>query len=573
MRVGLSIGVGLLDGFGLAMFLPLLQMTDGSAVDPQSLGNLKFLTEGMHNIGLELNLSNILTVMTIFFILKGCAKYVSSIYEINLRQFFVKSIRVKLSHALSRMQYKAFVVADAGRIQNTMSGEVNKVSQAYQNYFAAFQQGVMVAVYMLFAFFVDARFAILICLGGGLTSLAFRWVYSATKMFSKKLTKDANVYQSLILQFTTNFKYLKATGFIYKYNKKLIGVIEFIEEANRKIGKFGAIVSSTREPILILVVSAVILIQVNLMDGTLGAILISLLFFYRALTALTQMQGAYNNFLAVSGSMDNMTDFEQEIEKQKEYSGDIIFSGFSHSLELKNATFQYGERTILNEINFEICKNQTIAFVGESGSGKTTIVNILSGLMSVSKGEMTVDGVSIKEFNYESFGARVGYITQEPVVFSDTIFNNISLWASPTPENYERFRRVADQACISEFIAGLPDKEHAMLGNNGINLSGGQKQRISIARELFKDIDILVLDEATSALDSETEKSIQGNIEELQGSLTILIVAHRLSTVMKADRIVVMSAGEIIADGTFTELLETSEKFRKMVALQEVDQV
>lgn len=571
VRMGLGISVGVLDGFGLAMFLPLLQMAGDSSSDASNgLGNLRFLVDGMNKIGITLSLSNILLVMTIFFILKGGAQYISGIYEVTLRQFFVKTIRLRLSKLLSGMSYKEFVLADAGRIQNTMSGEVGRISQAYQNYFGAFQQVVMVVVYMCFAFFVDAKFALLICVGGGLTNLIYKKIYTSTKASSKKLTTGSNAYQGLILQFVNNYKYLKATGAINTYNNKLINLIQYIEESNRKIGKLGAIVTAMREPILIIVVSIVILLQVNLLQGELGTILVSLLFFYRALSSLIQMQSAYNNFLAVSGSMENMTTFENDLQKVQEKDGKEKIETFSNSIEIENGGFEYSDNQILKNINVKISKNETVAFVGESGSGKTTLVNILSGLMPLSYGAMKVDGLESKVINKEAYGKRIGYITQEPVIFNDTIFNNVTFWAKRTPETELRFKQAMAQASIDKFVSELPEKEKAMLGNNGINLSGGQKQRISIARELYKDVDILVLDEATSALDSETEKVIQSGIEELQGKYTILIVAHRLSTIKNADRIIVLNQGEIIEEGTFSELTANSLKFKKMVELQEV---
>src|SRR5690606_24915941 len=191
-------------------------------------------------------------------ILKGLFQYGSSLYTVILRQYFVRTIRIKLSFALSSMAYKKFVMADAGRIQNTMSGEVGRISQAYQSYFGAFQQIVLVVVYMSFAFFIDAKFAVLICIGGALTNFIYKRIYKITKVSSKKVTQGRNQYQGLILQFVSNFKYLKATGFIKKYNDKLIKSIMFIEEQNLKIGKLASIVTSLRESLLIIVVSLVI---------------------------------------------------------------------------------------------------------------------------------------------------------------------------------------------------------------------------------------------------------------------------------------------------------------------------
>src|SRR5690554_5091930 len=215
-------------------------------------------------------------------------------------------------------------------------------------------------------------------------------------------------------------------------------------------------------------------------------------------------------------------------------------------------------------------KNQSVAFVGESGSGKTTLVNLISGLLKPNKGQVKIDGTNLDELKKSSYQSRIGYIAQEPVIFNDTIFNNVTFWAEPTEENKTKFYEAITKASIAEFIGTLKNKENTLLGNNGINLSGGQKQRISIARELYKDIDILILDEATSALDSETEKEIQTNIDALKGNYTILIIAHRLSTIKNTDMVYLMDKGKIVGQGNFAQLAQNSERFRKMVELQEI---
>ena len=572
IRVSLNIAVGFLDGLGLAMFLPLLQMVDGSQhLKPDKMGNLGFLIKGMEAVGFNLTLLNVLIVLCIFFVFKGLALFISSMYEVMLRQYFVKTLRRKLTLLMSEMSYKSFVVSDVGTIQNALSAEVARLSTAYQQYFGSVQQVVMVLVYMLFAFFVDAKFALLICVGGGLTSFIYKRVYAGTKAASKKLTFESNYYQGLIMQYVSSFKYLKATGLLKQYSNKLLNTISHIESNNRKIGKLGAIVSATREPLLIFVVCIVILLQVNVLGGALATILISLLFFYRALSALMLMQVSYNGFLGVSGSMENMNDFEKYLKGNREVNGKLGVEKFVTQIELKDANFSYNsERMILKDINLKIPKNRTIAFIGESGSGKTTIVNVLAGLIPLNDGELLIDGVNRKELDINTYQRRIGYITQDPVIFSDTIFNNVTFWAAPSADAQERFNLAIKQASLEDFIENLPQKGETVLGNNGVNLSGGQRQRISIARELYKDVDILILDEATSALDSETEKSIQRNIEQLQGRYTVLIVAHRLSTVKNADSIVIMDNGQVAESGSFAELVESSPKFKRMIALQEL---
>jgi ABC-type multidrug transport system fused ATPase/permease subunit len=242
----------------------------------------------------------------------------------------------------------------------------------------------------------------------------------------------------------------------------------------------------------------------------------------------------------------------------------LVIKGF----ELKELSFSYRNKVILSNINLSLPKNQTYAFVGESGSGKTTLVNLIAGLMPPSGGKILLNGINYSDLDTAQFQKRIGYITQEPIIFNDTIFNNVTLWAEPNGSNLKRFWKALENAAIIDFIQNLESKEETLLGNNGINLSGGQKQRISIARELFKEIDLLILDEATSALDVETELIIQENIEKLKGKLTILIVAHRLSTIKNADQIVLLEKGEIKAIGSFESMMKQSEKFKSSVAMR-----
>lgn len=573
IRIFLNIGVGVLDGFGLAMFIPLLQMVDDqNSAENSSMGKLDFLIQGIKALNLEVTLITILVVMTIFFSLKGAFKYLSEVYGIHVRQYFVRSLRVELSNALSELSYKSFITSDPGKIQNTMSAEVGRVSLAYQHYFDAFQQLVMVTVYMVFAYFVDYKFALLITVGGLLTNIIFRRVYTRTKEASEKITSGSHVYHSYIIQFVNNFKYLKATGYIKNYNNKLLNSIKYIENNNFRVGKLSSIVNAAREPLLILIISVVIYMQINFLGGSLGMILLSLIFFYRALTSLMLMQTAYNGFLGVSGAMNNMKEFESFLKLSKENDGSEEMGKFSEFLQLKNGEFKYGETTILKDINIVIKKNETIAFVGESGSGKTTLVNILTGLLPLDKGEFYVDARLFSKLKKSSFNKRVGYITQEPVIFSDTIFNNVTFWADKDEDTIKRFEESLKKASIFEFVKGLPKQYDTILGSGktGITLSGGQKQRISIARELYKQADILVLDEATSALDSETERAIQNGFEDLKGNYTILIVAHRLATIKNANRIALMNKGKIEDIGSYHELLSKSKRFKRMVELQEV---
>lgn len=560
-----------MDGLGLAMFLPLLKMVDGSSnAGSEGMGNMKFLTDSLQWLGINLTLQAVLCIIIFFFVMKGLMKFFESYYRVILLQNFILKLRYESVDKLSTYTYKAFIGADSGKIQNTLSGEIGRVVTAYTSYFGTIQNIVFVMVYVVLAFFANPQFALLVAIGGGITNLLYSNIFKRTKRISVTLTSLGHNYQGLLIQSVAFFKYLKATARMKLYASKLKLSIHEIQKNNRKIGMIAAFLESSREPLIIVVVACVILVQTTVFHQSLGLIILSLLFFYRSLNYLMLVQTNWNSFLAVSGSLENIDSFIKDLNNNQDVEGKNTEWSFKNAIALEHVSFSYGENTVLKDINLEIRKNETIAFVGESGSGKTTLVNILSGLMPVNSGALKVDDVNFKDINISSFQNKIGYITQEPIVFNDTIFNNVTFWADNTPENKVRFWEALKKAAIYDFVNELPEKENAPLGNNGVMVSGGQKQRISIARELYKDIEILIMDEATSALDSETELSIQENIDLLKGKCTILIVAHRLSTVKNADRIVLLNKGVVEGVDSFSGLINRSENFKRMIALQEI---
>jgi ABC-type multidrug transport system fused ATPase/permease subunit len=370
----LSIAVGVLDGFGLVMFLPLLQMVNNSSsVSPEVLGNLKFFVTFLNFLGISLNLVSILVLMCVFFILKGIALFYQGYYHFSVQQYFVKKVRMENINGLNKMSYKSFVLGDMGQIQNSLTMEVDRIVKAFDSYFIGIQLAIMVLIYMAFAFLVDAQFAILVSIGGGLSNFIYQKIYKKTQTASYKITVDNNFFQGLIMQYLTNFKYLKATSFLSKYSDKLFEKIVEIEKTNKRVGFLSAFLTATREPLIIIVVTLVIFLQTSVLDSSLGSILISLLFFYRALSYLMGMQGTVNQFLSVSGSLIHMKEFRLKLKENTEISGKQKLTKFTDKIELIDANFSYNDKQILNNINLSITPNEVIAFVGESGSGKTTL--------------------------------------------------------------------------------------------------------------------------------------------------------------------------------------------------------
>ncbi len=560
--------VGVLDGLGLAMFIPLLKV----ATEGAKSSNVK-ASEGLfvifNYLNIPITLVSILLMMMFFFIFKSVFAFIESYLRVIYQQFFIKKIRNENAQLLSNLSYSTFVSEDIGKIQNVFTTEVERVNLASKFYFMAMQAFILVVVYLSMAYLTNPEFAILISIGGVFINFLFKNLYKKTKSYSKILSSQNSKFQGSLIQMMQYFKYLRASGLIFSFTERLNEEVDRIERTNKRIGFLTSITISLREPLVILVVIIVIYIQLSIFKESFAVIILSLIFFYRALSSLMSMQNNLNVFMSVSGSLTNTEEFTNKLKQNCfEYTGTNPFT-FEKQLELNKISLIINDKIIIKNLSLTIYKNETIAFIGVSGSGKTTLVNIISGIILPTSGSIFLDGQNFEEINILDWQKKLGYITQEPVIFTDTIYNNITFWSKPTEENLKRFYDVVAMASLKEFISSLNDKENTVLGNNGINLSGGQRQRISIARELFKKTDIILMDEATSALDSETEEQIKASTELLYGKSTLIIIAHRLSTIKHADRIVILDQGKIIAVGSFKELLENSEVFNKMVQLQD----
>jgi subfamily B ATP-binding cassette protein MsbA len=241
---------------------------------------------------------------------------------------------------------------------------------------------------------------------------------------------------------------------------------------------------------------------------------------------------------------------------------------FEHSIEFKNVSFSYNERMILNNINLIIPKGKTIALVGSSGAGKSTLADLVPRFHDVTSGEILIDGVNIKDYSLQSIRDKISIVTQEPILFNDTIANNISLGNQTAP--FSEIEEAARIANAHQFIIKKEDGFNSNIGDRGGKLSGGERQRLTIARAVLKNPPILILDEATSSLDTESERLVQDAINKMMQNRTSIVIAHRLSTIRTADEIVVLQNGTIVERGTHDELIVKDGFYNKLVQMQEV---
>ena len=246
-----------------------------------------------------------------------------------------------------------------------------------------------------------------------------------------------------------------------------------------------------------------------------------------------------------------------------------FLSEFNKSIALKNIVFKYEKENVLNDFSISVKKGQTVALVGQSGSGKSTIANLLTRFYDVNEGSIEIDGIDIKKFTKKSLRSQIGLVTQDSILFNNSIKNNLLIGnENATNDEIIEALKVAN---AWEFVKELPGGIDSNIGDAGNSLSGGQKQRLSIARAVLKNAPIMILDEATSALDTESERLVQEALENMMKNRTSIVIAHRLSTIQNADQIIVMKQGEIVEQGKHQELLDKKGMYHKLVLMQSLD--
>ena len=290
---------------------------------------------------------------------------------------------------------------------------------------------------------------------------------------------------------------------------------------------------------------------------------------YNILTPAKAISKASFRIKKGSAAAERILDILNTRDQLKDDPNAIELKKFKKSIKFDKVSFRYEEKPVLEDVSFEIFKGQMIAIVGPSGSGKTTLTYLLNRFYDTDQGNLTIDGIPINKIKKESLLEKIGMVTQESILFNDTVYNNLKLGNSKA--SFKAIKSAAIAANADEFIQKLPNGYNTKIGDSGNILSGGQKQRLTIARALLKDPELLILDEATSALDTETEQKVQHALMELMKNRTSLVIAHRLSTIQKADLILVLKKGKIVASGTHKNLLETSDEYNKWVQIQRMD--
>jgi subfamily B ATP-binding cassette protein MsbA len=292
---------------------------------------------------------------------------------------------------------------------------------------------------------------------------------------------------------------------------------------------------------------------------------------FRLYDPVRKMAFFNNSFQQALGASQEIFRFIDEQDEIRERPDAIALPAFRERVRFESVSFSYcgengPETEILHNVNLETRAGEIVAIVGSSGAGKTTLVNLIPRFFDVTSGAIKIDGHDVRDVTLASLRAQIGVVTQETILFNDTVRNNVAYGQPHVTE--EAVIEAAKAALAHDFIMRLPEGYDTMIGERGLRLSGGERQRIAIARALLKNAPILILDEATSSLDTESEALVQGALQNLISGRTVFVIAHRLTTVRHADRIVVLEGGRIADSGTHEDLLTRLGTYRKLYELQ-----
>ncbi|MFY8096227.1 MAG: ABC transporter ATP-binding protein [Flavobacterium sp.] len=508
------------------------------------------------------------------FLLKNLAGYLASYHMLKLRNGVMANLRKVMFNKIIQLPISFYSEKRKGDVMSRMLGDIGDMQNSF---FIILELVVKEPLTILFSiammFFLSWELTLFVFIFIPISGLIISRIGKRLKEQSLNAQNESGYLISLVEESLTGMKVVKSYNAEAIFESKFNKSVEKLLRLSNKIGKKNNLASPMSEFLGIITIAVLLLYggQLVLIDKTLdGPLFISFMgLAYNILTPAKSISKASYSVKGGTAAAERVFEIlEQEITITDQPNA-VVKSTFDELIELKNISFGYQEDYVLKNFNLIIPKGKTIALVGQSGSGKSTIANLLTRFYDVNEGTISIDGIDIKNWKMSSLREKIGLVTQDSILFNDTIKNNLLIGKpNATDDEIIHALKVAN---AYEFVKDLHKGIETNIGDAGGKLSGGQKQRLSIARAVLKNPPIMILDEATSALDTESEKLVQDALEHLMQNRTSVVIAHRLSTIQKADLIVVMQKGEIVEQGTHQELLALNNTYAKLVALQSLE--
>jgi ABC-type multidrug transport system fused ATPase/permease subunit len=516
----------------------------------------------------------LLGLILLAFLFKALIRFSTDALNGYFQATLMHRLKTKFVDGYVRLSFLEFSGKNTGHYSNIVTGQVIRFSRSFLNYSQSLLQGIAALIYLGVAAVISWRFALVAGVGGLIFGVGIRFINNYVRRISRETAHEQATLNKQLIQVIQALKYLMATGRADDQAEHVRRSCYRLFGYELKTNLARAFSTSIREPLSVLLVLTLVTLQVFVFHRPLPEIFILLLLLHRGTQSAFAVQSNWQAAMEQVGAAEMIQNELAFIQGSQEPRGSRSIGSFQKAIRFEDVSFAYSDSDgrVLHDVSLVIPHNQAVALVGHSGAGKSTLADLLTLLLRPTAGRILIDGVDVLTIDPLSWRKQIAYVCQDAVVFDDTVAANISLGEGDCSGDAQMRRRIEDAATaanLHEYIQSLPDGYETVVGDRGVRFSGGQKQRLFIARELFKQPQLLILDEATSALDGESEKAIQASIDALKGQMTVLLIAHRLATIRNADLIVVLEDGHVVEQGSFSDLHAQGEsRFRRMVELQ-----
>ncbi|POS02081.1 ATP-binding cassette, subfamily B, MsbA [Flavobacterium croceum DSM 17960] len=524
--------------------------------------------------GIQSSLYFVVTIVIITALLKNLFNYLGSNQSTILRNGVLTDMRKQLYNKIINLPVSYYSDQRKGDVMTKMLGDVGEVQNSFFQIFELIVREPLTILFSLISMMIiSIKLTLFVFVFIPISGFIISKIGKSLKSKSVRAQQEQGIFISTLDETLTGLKVVKSFNaepiFIQKFNDsihRLLKLSTSIANKNNLASPMSEFLGIITIAILLVYGGYLVLVDHSL-DATSFIGYIGLA--YTILTpakAISKASYQVKSGLAAAERVFTLLEQHNDIV---DADNAIDKNTFENELVIENINFKYEQDYVLKNFSLQVPKGKTVALVGQSGSGKSTIANLLTRFYDVNEGQIKIDGVDVKQMTLKSLRNLMGLVTQDSILFNDTIKNNLLIGKpNATDEEIANALKIAN---AHEFVNNLPQGIDTNIGDAGGKLSGGQKQRLSIARAVLKNPPIMILDEATSALDTESEKLVQVALENMMQNRTSVVIAHRLSTIQKADLIVVMNKGEIVEQGTHTELLAKNGTYAKLVSLQSFD--
>ena len=530
-----------------------------------------FLNQRIDEYGQISALITICIVIIVLFFIKNLFNYLAMYFIATLQNGMLKDIRDKIYAKITELPVSYFSEKRKGDIISRITSDVQEIQSSFLSMLEMFVKEPLTLIFTLVGMLMLSwKLTIFVLIFLPISGLIISSIGKKLKAKSTIAQQENAFFLSVVEETLSSLKIIKGFNAEDKFRKKFQGSTSRLNGTLNTLLHRQNLASPMSEFLGVLVITIVLWFGGNmvLIDETMDAATFIgfLVLTYNILTPAKAISKATYSVQRGNASSERILEIIETETTLKDAPNAINKESFDAKIEVKNIDFKYEKELVLKNFSMNIPKGQTIALVGQSGSGKSTIANLITRFYDVNDGSIKIDGVDIREISKQSLRNLMGLVTQDSILFNDSIRNNIALGKDDATE--EEIIAALKIANAWEFISQMPQGLDTNIGDSGNKLSGGQKQRLSIARAVLKNPPIMILDEATSALDTQSEKLVQQALENMMRNRTSIVIAHRLSTIQNADNIIVMQHGEIVEQGKHEELLAKNGTYQKLVAMQ-----